>query len=290
MRFLLGSFLMLALAGPAFAQPAAPAAEDEEYDPHGPAALRTRGLDDEAARSAFRVGQLLYEEGRFEEAGREFERSYELSRRGSLLFNAYLAYRDAGLLSEAARVLAAYLTVEPDAENADQLANRLRSLEAQVEAQEAADAEAEAERQRLEAERERLQAERQQALAEAEAAREEDQGGLNPLGFIVGGVGVAMLGGGVAAGVIASGEFSDIEDACPNDVCAAGFDLQGSSDRVGAASLAADILLFGGAAVTIAGIGLLFLERGEDDPEAPATTAGAACGPFGCTATVMGRF
>ena len=51
-----------------------------EYDPR---AMRTDGLDDEAARSRFRIGQALYAEGRFTEAAREFESAYELSRRAA---------------------------------------------------------------------------------------------------------------------------------------------------------------------------------------------------------------
>ena len=293
MRRLLAPLLTLALTATAAAQPAAPAgdaSEDEEYDPQGPAALRTQGLDDEQARLRFQVAQRLYEQGQFEEAGREFERAYDLSQRSSLLFNAYLAYRDAGLLPQATRALAGYLEAEPDAENAAQLRNRLRSLEARVTEQEAAEAEAEAERLRLEAEAQRLEEERAAAIAAQEARDREDAQSLNPLGYIVGGVGLAMVGGGVAAGVISSGERSDLEDACPGNVCPVDFDLAASQDRVNAASLAADVLLFGGAAVMVVGVGLLFLRSGEDDEDAPSTVAGAACGPAGCMATVQGRF
>ncbi|MEO0322212.1 MAG: hypothetical protein AAF447_04600 [Myxococcota bacterium] len=293
MRRLLAPLLTLALAGSAAAQPAAaedPSADDEEYDPQGPGALRTRGLDDEQARLRFQVAQRLYEQGQFEEAGREFERAYDLSQRGSLLFNAYLAYRDAGLVPQAARALAGYLEAEPDAENAEQLRNRLRSMQARVTEQEAAEADAEAERLRLEAEAQRLEEERAAAIAAQEAREREEARELNPLGFIVGGVGLAMVGGGVAAGVIASNERSTLEDACPGNVCPADFDLATPRDRVNTANLAADILLFGGAAIMVAGVGLLFLRGSDDDEEAPATVAGAACGPTGCMATLRGHF
>ena len=295
MRRFLAPLLTLALAGSAAAQPAAPAGDaspdEEEYDPHGPGALRTQGLDDEQARLRFQVAQRLYEQGQFDEAGREFERAYDLSQRGSLLFNAYLAYRDAGLLPQATRALAGYLEAEPNAENAEQLRNRLRSMQERVTEQEAAEAEAEAERLRLEAEAQRLEEERAAALAAQEAREREESRALNPLGYIVGGVGLAMVGGGLAAGIIASNERSDLEDACPGNVCPVDFDLTTPRDRVNTANLAADLLLFGGAAVMVAGVGLLFLRPGADDEdEAPATVAGAACGPAGCMATVRGHF
>lgn len=54
-----------------------------------------RQLADEQARAHFRVGQSMYDAGRFAEAAHEFEEAFRLSQRSELLFNAYVAFRDA---------------------------------------------------------------------------------------------------------------------------------------------------------------------------------------------------
>ena len=51
--------------------------------------------DDEAARRHFRLGQAYYQNGQFPEAAAEFEQAYQLSGRPQLLYNIYLAHRDA---------------------------------------------------------------------------------------------------------------------------------------------------------------------------------------------------
>ncbi|MEM9074242.1 MAG: hypothetical protein AAGE52_37460 [Myxococcota bacterium] len=259
------------------------AAPEEDDDPRQ---LRTEGIDEGAARSRFRVGQTLYEEGRFAEAAREFESSYELSQRASLLFNAYLAYRDAGDLSEATRVLGRYIEAAPDVEDIETLRRRHAAMRETVDRQQTQAAEEEAERQRLEEERERLAREAEEQRRRAEAAEGNP---LNPAGFAVGGVGVAMLAGALVTGLIARGRVSDIEDNCPDDRCVLGFDLD--SERADADRMirTSDVLLFAGIATTAVGIGLLFVGRGDDeDEEAPQATFG--CGPQGCHAEMTMEF
>src|SRR5690606_29361700 len=79
-------------------------------------ATTTEGdMNDDRARGAFRLGRQYYAQGRFAEAAAEFERAYGLSGRGELLFNAYLAYRDARDDESAARTLRGYLAEVPDA-------------------------------------------------------------------------------------------------------------------------------------------------------------------------------
>ena len=51
--------------------------------------------NDERAKAHFRVGQSLYDAGRFNEAAEEWEKAFELSQRSELLYNVYVAYRDA---------------------------------------------------------------------------------------------------------------------------------------------------------------------------------------------------
>ncbi|MBL8602083.1 MAG: PEGA domain-containing protein [Myxococcales bacterium] len=83
---------------------------------------------------------------------------------------------------------------------------------------------------------------------------------LRTVGLIVGGVGVASLIGGAVAGVMASGEFSDLEAACPNRQCTSASDLarRDSVDTLAGASTA---LLIGGGVLTAAGAVLFVVGR-----------------------------
>ncbi|MBX3248150.1 MAG: hypothetical protein KF901_13305 [Myxococcales bacterium] len=266
--------------------PATAAAQDaEDYDPRD---MRTEGLDDDAARSRFRVGQALFDEGRFGEAAREFESAYQLSRRPSLLFNAYLAYRDGSMLEDAARALAAYLEADPGIEDASALEVRLRAIQRTVDEERARREREATEREALEAEARRLELEAAEARRREEEARRLAEGRpLNPIGFVVGGVGVAMLAGSLVSGLMANAQVGTLEDNCPDNRCVAGFDLEGERARADRRVLATDILLFGGAAVTVTGVVLLFVgRRGGDRAVEPS----AACGPTGCQADLRVRF
>ena len=263
--------------------------EGEDYDPRQ---MRTEGLDDEAARSRFRVGQALYNEGRFLEAAREFESSYELSNRASLLFNAYLSYRDAGRLDDSVRVLERYLGANPQVDDADRLRQRLAAMRVQLQEQQAEDQAAREERERLEREQEQLRLERERAERDAELARQrarEAEAGPNPIGWVVGGVGVGLLAAAGVTGGISRGRVSEIEDNCPNDRCVLSFNLESKRDKADRTILTTDILLFSGIAVTAVGIGLLFLRPSQDDDsDAPEVSFG--CGSTGCSAEMRVGF
>lgn len=296
----LGVWLSLLLTGTALAQaPADPPAESEnagagdaasgEYDPR---AMRTEGLDDDAARSRFRIGQALYAEGRFEEAAREFESAHQLSGRASLLFNAYLAYRDAGMLEDSTRTLGLYLDASPDLEDGPALRARHQAMLRSVEQRRAERDAQEVERQRLEEERERL------ALAAEEARRREDEqrrradaadrGSLLPAGLAVGGVGVAMLATGVVTGLLANSQFDELDENCPDGRCIVGYDAQSNADRGQRLARTTDAMLFGGAAVTLTGLVIVLLGGGSSD-DAP-VAASAGCGTSGCEAELRVRF
>jgi tetratricopeptide (TPR) repeat protein len=281
-------------AAPAAAQPEDGAGDE---DPQGPSAMREEHMTDEEARSRFRVGQALYREGRFLDAAREFDAAYALSPRPVLLFNAYLAYRDAGDLAHAVPSLRLYLEQAPDAQDAALLQQRLDSLQARLDEQSATDQAGEAERQRLEQERLAAEADAERAREEAEAAeraRQEAEEPANPLGWIVGGTGAAMLVGGTIAGIIAKGRIDDLEERCPNDLCPTAFDLEGERDSAQRAARATDALLFGGGAVLITGIVLIAMLGGdadeEDEETAPPATAAFGCTGDGCAMSVTVGF
>ncbi len=296
----IGYAILLILAStvaiPAYAQPEAtpPPPNEDDGEDH---TMRTEGLNDEAGRSAFRVGQTLFQEGRFVEAGREFERAFELSQRASLLYNAYLAYRDGGQLGDAARCLEGYLDANPEVADAERLGHRLAAMRNTLAEQERAAAATEEERARLAAEREAEQAaaaaEQERLRLEAEEQRrraESAETALNPIGYAVGGAGLALLGGALAMGLVANSRVGSLEDNCPDDRCIPSFDLAGERDKTDRAIVVTDVLLFTGIATLAVGVVLLFVGRGSGDDEAPAATAGAMCTGEGCAFSVQGNF
>ncbi len=265
--------------------------EQADQDPSGRAAMRREALDDEAARALFQAADSLYEGGRFIDAGRQFEAAFELSGRASLMFNAYLAYRDAGQLDDAIRCLALYLERVPDAPDHARLSNRLIAMrEAQQQAQEE-EAAVEAERARLQAETaeaERLaQAERERA--EAERLRADEAGRRHPAGFVVGAIGVgSLITGGVMA-IIANGRHSDLESACNDGICPANIDVENRRAELVRAQRATDGLLYTGAALTLTGILLVFVlpRRSQRDG---GVTPSAQCDGQGCGLSLHGSF
>lgn len=305
----LGASLSLLLASTAFAQePAEPPTEgagaegagaegagaegaDGEYDPR---AMRTEGLDDEAARSRFRIGQALYQEGRFEEAAREFESAYQLSQRASLLFNGYLAYRDAGMLEDATRTLGLYLDASPDLEDGAALRARHQAMLRTVEQRRAERESQAAERQRLEEERAQLAREAEEARArEAEQRRRAeaaDRGSLVPVGLVVGGAGVGMLVGGVVTGLLTNAQYDELDENCPDGRCIVGYDADANESRGRRLALTTDVLLFGGAAVTLTGLVITLLGLGGSSGDEAPVSGAAACGPTGCQADLQVRF
>ena len=199
------------------------------------------------------------------------------------------------MLEDAVRTLELYLEGDTDTEDAATLRQRLEAMKRTLAENRAQAAEAEAERERLDAQR--AEAERQREEAERRAAEERQRAieasqSLNPVGWVVGGAGVAIMAGGLVAGVLALNARNDLEASCPDDLCVAGFDLAEEEKSVQRPRLAADILLFAGGATVVAGVILLFTGRSIDvDEDAEArTTGGFMCGPSGCSGSLRTSF
>src|ERR1700748_2588956 len=106
---LVGLALCTAQPRIAHAQPSAQAA------PGAPSAD-----DEEKARGHFRLGRAYYDNGDFAQAAIEFEAAYRISGKAALLYNIYLAYRDASDTRHAADALRKYLQLEQKIENRGQ--------------------------------------------------------------------------------------------------------------------------------------------------------------------------
>jgi tetratricopeptide (TPR) repeat protein len=296
--WLIGS--ILAITSPLGAQDAAPTESMAQ------STTQEADMTDLQARSHFRLGKELYDQGRFADAAKEFEIAYGLSGRSSLLYNVYLAYRDAQDTKNAARALDGYLTANPNAPDKEHLTARLAALKEilkrneEQQAQQRAEQEKAAEQAR-EAERARIEADQRAQAAEQRAAVKPSRPWWPWL--VVGG-GVAVTVTGVVLGSLAASDADDLEGECvldPGDgagaraplmqgtQCGPSVDLESRRDSIQTQALIGDVMWIGGAAITATGLVLAFVlpDVYPDAEEAPVT---AGCSTHECRATLKLHF
>ncbi|HEX5658844.1 MAG TPA: hypothetical protein VFX59_16710, partial [Polyangiales bacterium] len=188
MGLLLGLAVMFTSAAHAQAPVDSPAAKPNDQE-------QMRNLDWEA-RERFELGRTFLEAGRFQQAAEEFEQAYELSGREQLLYNVYIANRDAGNLEHAVDALRSYLEKVPDAPDQINLRARLASMEAQLKGQREQAAQAAADRDRAD----RLAATRKEVVR-------------SKLPWVLIGTGGALLAGSLITGILAKGKANDLDDS-----------------------------------------------------------------------------
>ena len=136
---------------------------------------------DEAARVTYELGRAAFDAGDFEQALGHFRRAYELSPRVQLLFNIGTTADRLQRNEEALEALEEYLERAPDAPNADNVRGRVRIL------------------------REAVEQDRQvEAALENAGAADQDQRRRRRLIGILSAVGAVVLGGVIAAIVVAT--------------------------------------------------------------------------------------
>jgi tetratricopeptide (TPR) repeat protein len=169
-------------------------------DPNAPVAAPSdqeqMGALDTEARKRFELGRSFYEAGRFQAAAEEFGEAYRLSGRPQLLYNLYVAHRDAGHWQQATDALRGYLDKVPDAPDRITLQARLDAMDAQNEARKKELAEAEAERKR------------------SMLGRTRPETVHSKVPWILAGTGGALLVGSIITGVIAKNKDSDLDAVC----------------------------------------------------------------------------
>lgn len=247
-------------------------------------------MGDQEAKSRFRVGGMLYNEGRFREAAGEFEKAYEMSGKPALLYNMYIAYRDAGLTERAAEVLRKYLDEASDIPDRRKLEVRLGAMEQTLEGEsDGAAPEGDGTEQGAPAE-----TDGDAAAATPEPARAEE-GPSQVVPWTITGVGAAILVAASVTGITALNKTNDIEDACTDDgQCPADFPL--AQERADARKWvrATDVLWPIGVAALGTGLVLFFLmgDDESDDQAAQQTrwTGGLGCAPGGCAGELQVRF
>jgi tetratricopeptide (TPR) repeat protein len=243
-----------------------------------------------AAREAFERGRVFYDSGEFTQAAESFEQAHRLSGRDALLYNVYLAHRDANQPEQAAAALRSYLEKVPNIENRAQLESRLHALEQGLE-------------------RDRKEREREAQVAPAAAAPSpiaQPPAELEPpaerpgrsarfiAGLALASVGGAMALGSLGTGLMARSRQNKLERECDAaKVCDDG--LESTADSGKRLAYTTDALLFGGLAVAAGGAVLLVLElRGGGEKKVQARgfvpRVDAACNGRGCGATASVQF
>ncbi len=231
---------------------------------------------DQAARSRFNVGKALLDAGRFAEAAREFEEAYRLSGRPQLLYNLYVAHRDAGNTPKALEALRSYLLSVPDAPDRVNLHAKLQSLEEQ-------------ERHRIEQEEATRRANEEAAQAKAEAAkRTRTVIDKSPVPMILMASGGALVAASIGTGVAALNKSSELEDKCFDDTaCPAA--QQGNIDKNRKLSITTDVLWSVGGAALVTGFVLWVTGTLDTRREVPITPS-LALSPSSVSATLSRRF
>ena len=274
--------------------------------------------DDSGARRAFRLGQAHYENGEFEAAAQQFEEAYRLSHRARLMYNAYLAYRDMQDLPSSARTLRTFLdeTTDLPSNERDQLQARLAAIERALASESAPPTDTST-----------TQGETgmgaggtgsggtgsggtgsgsgsggtgsgdtgsgdagSSSSSDTGSGAPDEGGGFNPspVGFIVGGVGAALIVTGIIVGALSGDDLSTLQAGCSADgLCPDTQELRDAQSRGQSMALAGDILWITGAVALAAGVTLIFVLQ-DDSSDSP--SAGMACSPEGCFGSVQGRF
>lgn len=246
-------------------------------------------LRDQEARAHFQLGRVAYDRGEFGKAASEFEEAYRISQRAGLLYNLYLAYRDANDQAKAAEALRRYLAEEENVENRTQLEARLAALEKSV-TQPEARAEAEVPVTSTAAAPASEQAAEVPAaspLTAAESTAPTRAHASNVLPIVLMGGGGALIVGSVVTGVMALSAQSDLAHGCPSKT-ACDPKLESTKSRGQALALVTDVLMLAGVAAAATGATLFFLQRGESKPEA--ASASLVCLPGACAGNLRLAF
>jgi tetratricopeptide (TPR) repeat protein len=234
----------------------------------------------DTAEVHFGRGTALHREGRFAEAAEEFLVAWRLSHGTALLYNAYVAYRNAADTRRAADALREYLAVEPRARNRAMLQAQLAALEAQLRA--AAPVPAPAAPTPPPPVVAAPPAAPVVVLRPAAPAPRPRRSMALPVALMAGG-GVAIVAGAVLGATVLATE-SDLATACADRVCDPALRAEADAGRTRA--VVTDVLL--GVGLASAAAGVIVLLTGRDDSSSP--VVGAACAPGGCAARLRVTF
>lgn len=255
---------------------------------------------EEQARGHFRLGRAHYDNGDFLRAAQEFEAAFAISLHAQLLYNIYLAYRDANVTNKAAEALKGYLEQVADVPNRAQLAARLESLQQSLAnappettptgTTPATTADATSTATGQPAATTDTTASNATVASSPSDAPTNGGGGDKLVPIILMGAGGALIVGGLITGIMTSSAESELADMCPDKTNCALSDLADRQSSGNTLALVTDILLFSGIAAAGTGAVLFLLSGGAEASEPPPATASFACAPGICGGAVQLRF
>lgn len=258
-----------AQASPEPATPEAPPSPPEQQAPAD--AELARELE---AKHHFQLGSTFYDSGRFREAAEEFDEAYRLSGRPELLYNLYVAYRDAGQLADAVEALSAYLKAVPNAPDRINLKARLESLEAQLAA-------------RREQEAAAPQPDQPPALSAQEQVSDAPPV-RSVVPWVLMGAGSALVVASIGTGLAAKSGSDELAEVCNDDrECPAS--EQDTIDRTRRLAITTDALWASGAAVAVTGL-VLWLTGALDRERPPAAQLAVDADARSLRLSLAGRF
>jgi len=243
---------------------------------------------DDDARVHFRLGRAYYESGRFQDAAREFQQAYDMSHRSELLYNVFVAWRDAGELGPAIAALRQFIA-ELAPQDRERFQAQLENMQ-RIEQQRAGSATSDTGTSDATIDGNPAAAptnDGEQATSDGvtmppggSASPEETTGHLAP--WILAGAGGALAIGGVVTGIMALSAQNDLKDRCDaSGACPPGWESTRNRGRT--LAIVSDVLLIGGGVVVAGGLLWLLLGRRHSSEGEP--TVGIVCAPGGCAAS-----
>jgi len=216
---------------------------------------RVRGGEtstDRRAQELFHRGDVLYAQGRYEDAILAFQEAYLISERPLLLYNIANAEERLGRWAEALGMLQRYLPSAEPTERAD-VEQRIHSIEIRLA-------------------RERALAAEQRRVRESEQARARTQvqaPGPPIAGWVLVIGGGAAVGAGVAFGLVALGARNEAEPLChmlgDSRLCAE--EAKGALGRDVLFSVLADASVIVGVAAATVGVAVIVSAGSRSEPE-----------------------
>ncbi len=231
------------------------------------------------ARALYDAGAAAFADGRFEDALSRWQEAYALSELPALRYNIGTAHDRLGHQQEAVEHYRAYLAAVENPPNLNYVRRRIEVLDRQVaESEEPSTAEpAESSQESTDiiaASSNESDEEMDSVSSDSETVEanppidyqgdaDAESGGVPIGGIVMTAGGGALLVAALATGLVANGQYGDLDDACIDGRCDP--ERQGDVDQLRTMTLTTDILLIAGGAVTLGGV--LWMILGGSDGE-----------------------
>jgi tetratricopeptide (TPR) repeat protein len=221
------------------------------------------------AKKLFETGAAEYQKGNYDEAIKDWEKSYDISKKPLIFESLANAHERLGNVKQARDYLVKWREFAPKDEY-ELLDNRIANLDARVKHEELVE-----QQKKAADERAKKDAEEREKQRQAELAQQKKKSGVSIPGVIMAGAGVVAVGVGVGLDLVASGSRPSTKGVCAT-APAGGFicneSIKNKLESSNSLAVDGDIVWIAGAVVASAGI-VLILAHGNGTP-APDSDSG----------------